>query len=436
MPAAPPVSIRRILSLAVPALGALAAEPLFVLVDTAVVGHLGAAQLGGVALGGALLTNVAWLCNFLAYSTTGRAARLFGSGQREAAIEEGVQASYLAAGLGVLVVVLGQLLAGPATSLLAGDDAAVQGYAEAWLRVAVLGAPLIMLSLAGSGWMRGVQELRFPLVVLLGANVVSAIASPVLVYPLGLGVEGSAIANVAGQAIAVALFLRALARTGVPLRPRWDTMRAQLVMGKDLALRTLVMEFAFLSAAGVATRMGTDRIAAHQIALQLWLFLALVLDGLAVAAQTLIGERLGADDGPGARSTARRIAILGAWAGSGIAVLLAAGWWVVPRLFTSDPAVIAQAHLAWPWFVAMQPFGGVLFAIDGILVGAGDVAFMRNSAIAGALLGFVPITYAAYALDLGLGGVWAGLTAFVLIRLAAGVWRLAGGRWAVTGARL
>ncbi len=272
--------------------------------------------------------------------------------------------------------------------------------------------------------------------MLLGANAVSAVVSPLLVYPLGLGVAGSAVANVAGQAIAVALFLRALRRTGVPLLPHWPTMRAQVVMGRDLMLRTVAMEFAFLSAAGVATRMGTDRIAAHQIALQLWLFLALVLDGLAIAAQTLIGERLGADDGPGARATARRIAVLGGWAGGAIALLLAAGWWAIPRLFTSDPDVIAQTHLAWPWFVAMQPFGGVLFAIDGILVGAGDVAFMRNAAIGAALFGFVPITYAAYVLDLGLSGVWAGLTAFVLIRLAAGVWRLVGGRWAVTGARL
>ena len=318
-------SDRRILGLALPALGALAAEPLYVLVDTAVVGHLGAEQLAGVAIGGALLTNVAWLCNFLAYGSTARAARLYGAGRRDEAVAVGVQASWLAVVIGLVLAGAFQVLADPLCGLIAGDDDATRQHAVDWLRIAALGAPCILLSLAGQGWMRGVQEVRRPLVFLLGANAASAIASPFLVYGLDLGVEGSAIANVVAQTAAAALFVRALLRAGAPLRPHWPSMRSQLVVGRDLVFRTLAMEAAFLTAAAVAARMGTDRIAAHQIALQLWIFLALILDCLAVAAQSLVGEFLGRGDVPGARATARRIAELGTLAGLVLGVLLLAG---------------------------------------------------------------------------------------------------------------
>ena len=249
-----------------------------------------------------------------------------------------------------------------------------------------------------------------------------------------MGVAGSAVANVLAQAIAAALFLRALLRTGVPRRPSWPAMRAQLVVGRDLMARTLAMEVAFLTAAAVATRMGTDRIAAHQIALQLWLFLALVLDSLAIAAQSLIGELLGRGDRDGARATARRILELGGGFGLAIGIVLLAGWTLIPKLFTGDDDVLQQAHVAWPWLAGMQPAAGVLFALDGVLIGAGDVVFLRNISIVSALGGFLPVTLAAYAFDLGLGGVWAGLATFIGIRLVGESVRFARGRWAIVGA--
>ena len=428
------VSDRRILGLAVPALGALAAEPLYVLVDTAVVGHLGAEQLAGVAIGGALLTNVTWLCNFLAYGSTARASRLFGAGRRQEAIGVGVQATWIGVLLGVVLALAFQVLAEPACGLIAGDDQGVQDAAVAWLRIAALGAPFILVSLAGQGWMRGVQEVRRPLVYLLGANAVSAAASPFLVYGLDLGIEGSAIANVLAQAIAAALFLRALLRTGVGLRPSWPAMRSQLVVGRDLMARTLAMEIAFLTAAAVATRMGTERIAAHQIALQLWVFLALVLDSLAIAAQSLIGELLGArrprrrpchrPPHPRARRRPRhrdRPRAAGGLDADPAAVQRRRG----RRRAGARRVAVARRHAA---------AAGVLFALDGILIGAGDVVFMRNATIVAALGGFLPVTLAAYAFDLGLGGIWAGLATFLGIRLAAGGVRFARGRWAVVGA--
>lgn len=428
-----PVTTRRILGLAVPALGALAAEPLYVLVDTAVVGHLGSVPLAGLAVAGGFLSNSTWLVNFLSYGTTQRAARQFGAGDRTAAIRTGVQATWLALVVGVLAVVLLQLVAGPVAGLLSGSPAQ-RDAAVSWLRIAACGAPVILVSLAGQGWMRGVHDTRRPLVFLISANIASAIASPILVYGLDLGLEGSAIANVAAQAIAAGLFLRALLGEGVSLAPDPAAMRAHLAVGRDLMVRTIAMEAAFLSATAVASRMGTTSAAAHQIGLQLWVFLALVLDALAIAAQQLIGTTLGAGDRDGARAIASRITVFGAIAGGIFCVLLLAGYGVVPRLFTSDPGVIDRTHAAWWWFAAMQPVAGALFAIDGILIGAGDNAFMRNVSIGAALLGFIPMSFLALELHLGLGGVWAGLMVFLLARFVPCLIRVRRGAWATVGA--
>jgi MATE family, multidrug efflux pump len=424
---------RRILSLAVPALGVLAAEPLYVLVDTAVVGHLGAEALGALGVGGVLLSQVAVQGNFLAYGTTGRAARWYGSGDRAAAVGEGVQATWLALGLGVLVLGLGQLLAGPATRLVAGGPGPVQAGAEQWLRIAVCGAPFILLSVAGNGWMRGVQETARPLRYVLAANVLSAVLNPVLVYPVGLGLPGSAIANLIAQAFGAVLFTRALFTQEVALRPRPAVLRAQLVLARDLVVRTLGMQVCFLAAAAVAARMGTTRIAAHQIALQLWTFLALVLDAYAIAAQALVGGALGAGEVEVAKRVGWRVAAYGGLTGLVFGGALLAGWQAVPALFTTDQAVRDQAHLVWPWLAAMQPAAGVVFALDGVLMGAGDVRFLRTSTVAAGVFGFLPVTIVAYAADLGIGGIWAGLTLFIAARLVAILVRTRGGRWAVPG---
>jgi putative MATE family efflux protein len=426
------VSDRRILALALPALPALAAEPIYVLVDTAVVGHLGAAQLGGLAIGAMLLTDTAWLCNFLVYGTTGIASRLYGAGRREEAVRVGVQATWLAVVIGILVTALLEVIARPVADLI-GDAPAQRDAAVAWLRIAALGAPFILISLAGQGWMRGVQDTRRPLRFLLGANLVSAILCPLLVYPAGLGLEGSAVANVIGQGIAALLFVVALRRERVPWSRDWATMRVQLAAARDLGIRTAAFQVTFLTAAAVASRMGTDHVAAHQIALQLWMFLALVLDSLAIAAQALIGELLGARDRPGALATARRLGELGLGLGVLFAVLLAVGATAIPRLFTDDPAVLHQATIAWPWFVVSLPLAGLLFALDGVLIGAGDIAFMRNVTIVGALGGFLPLTILAGSREWGLGGIWAGLLAFIAIRTIGGIVRTARGRWAIVG---
>jgi putative MATE family efflux protein len=344
-----------------------------------------------------------------------------------------VQASWLALAIGLVVVAAGQVLAGPLTTLLAGGPGPIQHAAESWFRLAVVGMPGVLLVLAGNGWMRGVQRTREPVLVVLAANGLSALLSPLLVYAAGIGLEGSAIANLVAQAVGGALFLRALRRAASGLRPDGRIMRAQAVMGRDLIVRAAAFQVAFLTAAAVASRMGTAQIAAHQIGLQLWEFTALLLDSFAIAAQSLVGAALGGSDAAGARAMAWQVARWGTWAGLGFAVLYGAGYAVVPQAFTSAPDVLHQAHLLWPWFVGMLPAAGLVFALDGVLIGAGDVAFMRTLTVIAALGAFTPLTVAAAVLHWGIGGVWAGLTAFIVVRLVGMVLRTRGDRWVVLG---
>ncbi|GAA4562297.1 MATE family efflux transporter [Micromonospora coerulea] len=433
-PASDAASPRRIAALALPALVVLAAEPLYVLVDTAVVGHLGRVPLAALAVGGTVMTLTAWIGTVVAYGTTGRSARRFGAGDRAAAVAEGVQSSWLALAVGVLVALAMQVGAGGLARTLAGGGGDVAGAAAQWLRIAALGAPGLLLAAAGNGWLRGIQDTRRPLLFVLAPNLLSALLCPLLVYPAGLGLAGSAVANAIAQTLSGCLFAAALVRERVSLRPRPGLIRQQLVLSRDLLIRGVAFQASFLSATAVAARFGAAAVGAHQIALQLWFFTALVLDALAIAAQALIGAALGAGDAAGARALARRIALLGGACGVAFALLIAAGAGVVPSWFSSDPQVREQAMVAWPWFVALQPIGGVVFALDGVLIGAGDVRYLRNLTIVAALGGFLPAIWLAYGLDLGLGGIWAGLMLFVVLRLVALLLRVRSGGWAVVGA--
>ncbi|MHA6793323.1 MATE family efflux transporter [Pseudonocardia bannensis] len=440
-----PVPARAVFRLAAPALPVLAAEPLYVLVDTAVVGRLGAVPLAGLAVAGVLFAQVTTQLTFLSYGTTARAARLHGAGRRSDAVAEGVQASWLALAVGVVVLVVGQLVAGPITRVL-GDGGPVADAAASWLRVALFGAPLVLVTLAGNGWMRGVQDTVRPMRYVLAGNGLSALLCPFLVHGWGSwqgwGLEGSAVANVIAQSVVAGLFIHALLRERaaappdrpVRLRPVPALIRGQLGLGRDLVLRSLAFQACFLSATAVAARFGASSVAAHQIVLQLWVFQSLVLDAVAIAAQALVGAALGAGGADRARAVARQVARYGLVLGVGFAVLFAAVYVVLPRVFTSDPTVLAVVPVAWWFFVAMQPVAGVVFALDGVLLGAGDAAFLRTSTLLAAVTGFLPLIWASLAFDWGLAGIWTGLSAFMLIRLIAVTLRTRSGRWAIPGA--
>ena len=428
--------LRRIAALALPALGVLAAEPLYLLFDTAVVGRLGTLSLAGLAVGGLVVAMVSTQLTFLSYGTTARSARFHGAGDRRAAVHEGVQATWLAVGLGLLMVAVVQVIARPLVSAIAGDGT-IADAALPWLRIAIFAAPAILISLAGNGWMRGVQDTARPLHYVLAGFGVSAVLCPLLVYGwLGMprwGLAGSAVANLVGQWIAALLFCRALLAERVGLAPDRRVLRMQVVMGRDLVVRTVAFQACFVSAAAVAARFGAAALAAHQVVLQLWSFLALVLDSLAIAAQSLVGAALGAGEPSHAKQVAWRVTAFSALAAMVLAAVLAAGASLFPSIFTADRAVLDAIGVPWWFLVAQLPFAGVVFAIDGVLMGAGDAAFMRNATVVSALAGFLPLTWLSLVFGWGLAGIWAGLSAFIGLRLVFGLWRAASGRWAVPG---
>lgn len=434
------VSTRRIAALALPALGVLAAEPIYLLFDIAVVGRLGAFSLAGLAIGGLILTVVGSQLTFLSYGTTARAARFHGLGNRGGAVGEGVQATWLALALAVAIVVVVQLAAESIVSAMSGPGSVGGEIAEAalpWLRIAVFGVPGILISLAGNGWMRGVQDTMRPLRYALTGFGTAALLCPVLVYGWfgapRLELAGSAVANLVGQLLAGGLFIRALLAEKSSLRIDPGVLRAQIRMGRDLVLRTMAFQVCFVSAGAVAARFGAAALAAHQVVLQLWNFLALVLDSLAIAAQSLVGAALGAGRVAAAKSVAVRVTAFSTIAAAAAATALALGVTVMPPLFTSDHSVQAAIAVPWWFMVAQLPLAGMVFALDGVLLGAGDAAFMRSATLVSALAGFLPLVWLALVFGWGLAGIWAGLTTFMVLRLAFVGWRALSGRWLVTG---
>lgn len=442
---APDTSGGRIATLTVSALAVLIAPPLYLLLDLAVVGRLGGHQLAALAVATLVLSVISTQLTFLSYGTTARSARRFGAGDRAGAIREGVQASWIGIAVGIALVAIMYPLAPIVMDLLVGsgpDAADVADDAAGWLRIAMFGVPLILLSMAGNGWMRGVQDTRRPVIyVVVGLSVaavlVVGLTHGVLGFPR-LGLPGSAIANLIGQGLTGLLFVLRLiraARADGPgaLRPQWSVMRAQLVMARDLVVRSLSFQVCFLSAAAVAARFGVAEVAAHQVVLQLWEFMSLFLDSLAIAAQALVGAALGAGATVAAGVVARKVTVVSVIAASAAAAVFALGAGLIPRLFTSDPAILDAIGVPWWYFVAMLPVAGVVFALDGVLLGSGDAAFLRTATLAGALVGFFPMIWLSLVFDWGLAGIWTGLMLFMLIRLATVAWRIRSGKWRRVG---
>lgn len=428
------VSARQILRLALPALGVLAANPLYLLLDTAVVGRLGTFELAALAAGTAIQSTVTTQLTFLSYGTTARSSRLFGAGKRDAAVAEGVQATWVALGVGLALAAAVWAFARQLALWLTGD-AATSAEAAKWMRVAAFAIPLTLVAMAGNGWMRGVQNTRLPLRLTLAGVVPGAILLPILVGRFGL--VGSALANVTGVGITAALFLAVLAREHgrgsacSSWAPDWSIIRQQLVLGRDLILRSLSFQVSLLAAAAVAGRFGVASLAAHQIMLQLWNFLTLVLDSLAIAAQTLTGAALGTGDVGRAKYVGVAVTRYSVGFSAALAAVFALLGRPIQSLFTQDEAVFAALHAPWWVMIAMIVTGGVVFALDGVLLGAGDAAFLRNLTIFAAIGGFLPLTLLSVRFGWGLTGIWVGQLAMVLIRLVGVTSRFRSMRWAL-----
>jgi putative MATE family efflux protein len=424
-----------ILRLAVPALGALAAEPLYILVDTAIVGHLGVSPLAALAIAGTLLTGAFTIFNFLTYGTTAQVARFHGAGDERTAALLGAQALWLSSAIGVVLLALAVALARPAVELM-GATGHTADLAVTYMRIASIGLPFALIALAGQGYLRGVSDLRTPLRIVIAANVANVVLELLFVYGFRWGIAGSAWGTAIAQAGMGGAFAVLLLRDAGPggRRPQLERIRPLLRIGGEIFVRTSALYASFVVASAVLARIGTASLAAHQIAFQLWTFLALVLDAIAIAGQVIVGRTLGAGDAEAAYAASRRMIVLSLAFGTVLGVVMLALTWTLPHAFTDNAAVLDRARAVWPLFALMQPLAGVVFALDGILIGAGDTRYLMWSMLVAGVGVYVPIALAALHFHWGIVGVWCGLIALLVARAVALGARFAGRRWAVTGA--
>jgi putative MATE family efflux protein len=427
---------REILRLALPAFGALAAEPLYVLADTAIVGHLGRDPLAGLAVAGALLSVVFGIFNFLAYATTAAVARRIGAGDRKKAAEQGIDGLWLALGLGIAMTALGLAVA-PAVVSAMGASHRIRPDALTYLRISLLGSPAVLIALAGTGYLRGCQDTRTPLAIEVAANVGNLGLELLLVFGLHLGIAGSAWGTVIAQVGAALAYLAIVKRAAhaehASLRPDRVGIRAAAVVGSHLVVRTGSLLVAFTVSTAVATRIGDAPVAAHEVAFEIWNFLALSLDAIAIAGQAIVGQSLGAGDTVGARASARRMIEWGVLAGIVLGALVALTSPLLAAAFTHDHSV-RNATLPILLVVAiMQPMNGVVFVLDGVLIGAGETAYLALAMLAATCV-FVPAAILVHTLGGGLVALWGALTLFMVARLVGMGARYLGDHWLVIGA--
>ncbi|MEU7026620.1 MATE family efflux transporter [Streptomyces sp. NPDC015232] len=427
---------REIVSLAVPAFGALVAEPLFLMVDSAIVGHLGTPQLAGLAIASALLATAVSVFVFLAYATTAAVARRVGAGDLRAAIRQGVDGIWLALLLGAAVVAL-TLPAAPWLVDVFGASDTAAPYATTYLRISSLGIPAMLVVLAATGVLRGLQDTRTPLYVAIAGFAANGALNLGLVYGAGLGIAGSAWGTVIAQFGMAAAYLfvvvRGARRHGASLRPDAAGIRASATAGAPLLVRTLSLRAVLMIATAVAARLGDAEVAAHQIILSLWSLMAFALDAIAIAGQAIIGRYLGAEDADGARQVCRRMVQWGVVSGIVLGALLVVTRPLFVPLFTGDTAVQDTLLPALLVVALSQPISGVVFVLDGVLMGAGDGPYLAWAMLL-TLAVFAPVALLVPTLGGGLTALWGAMTLMMIVRMATLWLRERSGRWLVTGA--
>ncbi|MGK5731712.1 MATE family efflux transporter [Streptomyces sp. URMC 124] len=427
---------REIVALAVPAFGALVAEPLFLMADSAIVGHLGTPQLAGLGIAAALLATAVSVFVFLAYATTAAVSRRVGAGDLRAAIRQGMDGIWLAALLGAALVAA-VLPTAPAIVELFGASPTAAPHATTYLRISTLGIPAMLVVLAATGVLRGLQDTRTPLAVAVGGFALNGALNAGLVYGARLGIAGSAWGTVLAQWAMTAAYLvvvvRGARRHGASLRPDAAGIRACARAGVPLLVRTLSLRAVLMIATAVAARLGDAQIAAHQIVLSLWTLLAFALDAIAIAGQAIIGRCLGAGDAEGARAACRRMVQWGIASGAVLGVLVVASRPLFIPLFTSDGTVRDTLLPALLVVALCQPVAGVVFVLDGVLMGAGDGTYLAWAMLL-VLAVFAPAALLVPVLGGGLTALWWAMTLMMAARLATLWMRARSGRWIVTGA--
>ncbi|MDH5372901.1 MAG: MATE family efflux transporter [Acidimicrobiia bacterium] len=408
---------REIVRLGVPALGALAADPLVSLVDTAFVGRLGTVELGALGVATAIFTLMFVTFNFLAYGTTSLVAQRIGAGQREGAARIVGQGVFLAVLIGLIsVIIVESATTGLLGLMQAGDD--VLAAATPYLRIRALAIPAVLLITVGHGAFRGFQDTATPLIVTLGLNLVNLVLDPLFIFGFGWGIRGAAIATLVAQWVGAIWFVCLFARSdwGIEWKvPGFHALRPFLSVGGALSIRTLALVGALTYATATAATIGTNEVAAHQVVSQWHLFLALVVDALAIAAQAMIGRFVGAGDQESVRLAARRLLTWGAWIGLALGVMMFLGRNLIAGWFTPDVVVQELVASTMVILALLQPAGALVFVADGLYLGAGAFRFLSGATVTAAtitavLLALVPGS------GWGLAGVWWAIAALIGVR--------------------
>ncbi|MFQ6485119.1 MATE family efflux transporter [Brachybacterium epidermidis] len=398
---------RDILRLAVPSLGALVAQPLFVMVDSAFVARVGTVSLAGLGLASVVVTTVVALSVFLAYSTTAAVSRAFGAGRRAEAIARGIDACWLALAIGALSCLL-LLAAGDPLLALFGPTDGVLAEAGTYLHISAFGLPAMLAVQAATGLVRGLQKATIPLVVAGIGATVNVPLNWMLIFGLDLGIAGSAIGTIIaewGMAIALlTVVARGARRNGVSLRPQLKQVASAGRDSVPMFVRTLTLRVVLLVSTFVATDLGAVQLAAHQLALTLFNLFALALDALAIAGQALVGRYLGASDTATVRAVTSRLVSWGVGGGLVTAVLLLVVSYTAPALFTPDVAVQENLRAALWVLIIAQPIAGYVFVLDGVLMGAGDAPYLAR---VGVLTMIATLPGAAWVAWTDLPGMWA-----------------------------
>ncbi|MGW7292925.1 MATE family efflux transporter [Streptomyces xiamenensis] len=428
---------REILTLALPAFGALVAEPLFLLADSAMIGHLGTPQLAGLGIAAAILTTAVNVFVFLAYATTAAVARRLGAGDLPAALRQGIDGIWLAALLGLAVVLVG-LPTAPALVDALGASATAAPHATTYLRISILGIPAMLIVLAATGVLRGLQDTRTPLYVAIGGFTTNVALNGLFIYGLGWGIAGSAWGTVIAQFGMAAVYLRTVLagarRHDVALRPDPAGIRASARAGAPLLVRTLSLRAITLLATLVAARLGDADVAAHQIALTIWTLLAFALDAIAIAGQAIIGRYLGAGDAAGARAICRRMIGWGVVSGIVLGALVSVLGPLSMPLFTGDDAVHDRLLPVLLIIAVTQPIAGVVFVLDGVLMGAGDGTYLAAAMLL-TLAVFAPVALLVPTIGGGVSTLWWAVAGLMMAtRLVTLGLRTRTGRWLITGA--
>ncbi len=427
---------RDILRLAVPAFGALVAEPLLLLADSAIVGRIGTVPLGALGVASQALTTLVSISIFLAYGTTAAVARQLGAGNRHAAIKQGIDGIWLAVAIGAVVLAVAWPLA-PEIVRVFGATPEVSHGAVTYLRISLFGAPSMLLILAGTGVLRGLQDTRTPLAVAVAANAVNIALNATFVLGLGWGLAGSAsgtvIAQTAGACVYLAVIARGARRAGVGLAVDRAGLRTSATAAAGLIVRTLALQVALVVTTAVAARQGNAAIAAHQIAFRIWILLTFALDAIAIAGQAITGRCLGAGDVAGARAATNRMIGWGAVYGAGFCLLLLLTRPLLPGLFAVTPQVRGLLLAVLVVAALQQPVSGVVFVLDGVLIGAGDQNYLAWAGVV-TLAVYLPVVLLVPVLHGGLVALWLAYSLWLLARFVTLVLRARGDAWLVTGA--